>query len=498
MGGRAKELEGARTMAGPNVRRKLGTGALGVHTHGMLARPPRRISASTAARNRVRVAAVVLAVVVGCDPRSGERDPPLALPSGAPSLVPPAAPVALASQAAPSTLPTRPAPSEAPSAGGKDDARLRVLVTGDVIAHRPVLVGEGVLARALEPLGPLFLRADAVIVNHEASTGDAPRGKAHELVYAAPPFWAEELSRSHVTALSLANNHACDLGPAGLLATVARAKESHLAVVGAGDAPWKAQVVASRGGHDVCAIAWSTLTNVDPAACSKSLAFASESPAALKRFKAEISTAKKRGCGAVVAVVHMGEEYEAQRPSVQALGAVLAEAGADAVVMHHPHVPSPVVTTTTSDGRKVPIFTSLGNLVSNQGYAWRTTRPVFLPNRKEVSTNAWTRLGLIADLGFSWPDPAGRPVVTFGYHVVFDERPKLEKQGPEELLARLVTRDDHALVDSFAKDQAGPNTIFRSGCWRRDSATAPTDATCADDGVRPSAPRTARKPTHPR
>src|SRR4029077_14255194 len=103
------------------------------------------------------------------------------------------------------------------------------------------------------------------------------------------------------------------------------------------------------------------------------------------------------GCDAVITILHGGTEYEPQAPGplLQARHAALA--GADAVVIHHPHVPSPVEVIATPDGRRVPVFESVGNLVSNQGESYRL--PLF-PNspRRLISLNAWTLLGVLADL----------------------------------------------------------------------------------------------------
>lgn len=347
-----------------------------------------------------------------------------------------------------------------PSASGP----LRVLVTGDVIAHRPVLVKEGALAKALEPLGPLFSGADAVLVNHESATGETPRGR--ELAYAAPAFWASELHGAHVTTLGLANNHACDLGREGLAATVEGAKKAGLGVVGAGENPWNHVVLAERGTHKVCAVAWSTLENGDPRTCKGMLAYGPEGRPAESRMATALADARKAGCDTVVAVVHIGEEYKDQPPSVYALGARLADAGADAVVMHHPHVPSPLKTTTAKDGRVVPVFASVGNLVSNQGYAWKPPHPVVVSDRKQVSANAWTRIGMIAELEVTYPEGAARPSLRYGYHVVWNDKPKLEKRGEADISARTIARKtDAELLARFALDKDGPHAVLASPCW---------------------------------
>lgn len=388
------------------------------------------------------------------EPPAQKTDTPNAVASSPASA---SAPLTAAGDAGPKDEKT-----ESPTASASGP--LRVLVTGDVIAHRPVLVKEGALARALEPLGPLFSGADAVLVNHESATGETPKGR--ELAYAAPAFWATELRASHVSTLGLANNHACDLGREGLGATVESAKKAGLGVVGAGENPWNHVVLAERGAHKVCAVAWSTLENGDPRTCKGMLAYGPEGRPAESRMAAALADARKAGCDTVVAVVHIGEEYKDQPPSVYALGGRLADAGADAVIMHHPHVPSPLKTATAKDGRVVPVFASVGNLVSNQGYAWKPPHPVVVSDRKQVSANAWTRIGMIAELEVSYPDGAARPSLRYGYHVVWNDKPKLEKRGEADILARTISRkSDAELLARFALDKEGPHAVLASPCW---------------------------------
>ena len=128
-----------------------------------------------------------------------------------------------------------------------------------------------------------------------------------------------------------------------------------------------------------------------------------------------------------------------------------------------------MVTVSGNAAQPVPIFASVGNLVTNQGYAWRPPRPVVLPDRFQVSANSWTRIGMVADLAFSFPSGATRPTVRYGYHVVWNDKPKLERRGTDDIVARLVSPEsDTELMARFALDREGPNAIFLSPCWIRD------------------------------
>jgi poly-gamma-glutamate synthesis protein (capsule biosynthesis protein) len=79
-------------------------------------------------------------------------------------------------------------------------------------------------------------------------------------------------------------------------------------------------------------------------------------------------------CDVLIILVHWGTEYMGQpRPEEKKLARTLIDAGAGAVVGHHPHVLQPLEAYTTAQGRKGLIAYSLGNLVANQSrfYAYK-------------------------------------------------------------------------------------------------------------------------------
>ncbi|HEY2516410.1 MAG TPA: CapA family protein, partial [Polyangiaceae bacterium] len=265
------------------------------------------------------------------------------------------------------------------------DPTIRVLVGGDVLPHRPRLLAPARIADALAPLAPLFREADATIVNYETATGDPAdlTAASERIALAAPPAWMGELARARVTALSVANNHACDLGEPGLDATLRTAASLGMSAIGLDPHdPWRARVVAEKAGHRVCAVAWSTFVNEPIAGCVESgkIAVADFRKRGLAQIDRAIHAARDAGCDGVIAILHGGTEYEPQAPGPLLQARRAAEAGADAVILHHPHVPSPVEVLATSDGRRVPVFESVGNLVSNQGESWK---PAYLPVRKD-------------------------------------------------------------------------------------------------------------------
>lgn len=369
---------------------------------------------------------------------------------------------------------------------------LRVLVGGDLIPHRPSLVEPSAALAALAPLEDLFRGADAVVANYETATGALTK-KAFRLAYAAPPAWLAALPSAGVTAVTVANNHACDLGTDGLAATLATGEASGLALIGAdasGDA-WAPRVLVELGSKRVCAVAWTTLVNAE-GGCAKSphLAVATSNAAGQKRIAAALVRARHT-CDATVAVIHGGVEYVPQTPVMMSMARSAAELGADAVVIHHPHVASPVVVHRSKDGRQVPIFASVGNLVSNQGESWKPTMQAALAeNRRMVCVNGWTRLGVLADLSF---DFRGSPRLDWGFHLLWTDNEHAENRA---LVPKIATRvldpeADTGLVSRLSQDPKGPVALFEDRCWleRQPEAGEPAiDGRCRSSLVR-SAPR---------
>ena len=342
---------------------------------------------------------------------------------------------------------------------------IHVVIGGDVMPHRPRLDSVASITAALEPLAPLFRSADAAVVNYETATGDAPTNGPMSLV--ASPGWMRAVTGARITAFTLANNHACDLGPRGLEASIESAAALGVAGLGASeDDPWRSTVIAASNGKKLCAVAWTTFLNAKSCEAGGHLAIAKADRAGRLRVARAIAAAYQDGCDSVIAIAHGGEEYIAQTEGMMALAHAAADAGADAVIFHHPHIVSPLVVFQAEDGRRVPIFASLGNLVSNQGESWTPAYPPTQADRHVVYLNGWTRVGMIADLDIRLDQTPH--VASFGYHLVFiDSDHVLDKSNPHpRIVARLLDPlADHTAIAKLSKDPQGPHQVFDDPCW---------------------------------
>ncbi len=386
---------------------------------------------------------------------------------------------------------------------------LRVLIGGDVLPHRPRLLEPARIHAALEPLSPFFHASDAVVVNFEAATGDPDH--ATKMAYVAPPEWLSALSESGVTAITAANNHSCDMGQMGVRTTLASAQSAGLLAIGvdSGSAPFTYRVIAEKNGKKVCAVAWTNLMNSHSCDGSTLVAYAP----ATRRGTAEIMAAvakARESCDAVVAIFHGGSEYAPQTEAAMFQATRAADAGADAVIMHHPHIVSPMTKHTTKDGRTVPIFASLGNLVTNQGESWKPPMfPVLRTDRHLVCVNGWTRLGMLADLAFSFS--GSHKALSYASHLVYIENEHANDKAakmPKIDVRMLSPEGDKDVIARLRDDKVGPVPVFDDPCWFEasgkrcdaevDAKTKPAagepiaTAGGSSDDAEPSSPRSRR------
>ena len=207
--------------------------------------------------------------------------------------------------------------SRAPPAG----ARLALL--GDLMLGRGVAVRLSDLET--EPL--VFLSdelraADLALGNLESPLTDEPLRDPAGYDLRANPAAAIGLAASGLDALSLANNHSLDSGPAGLADTRAALARAGLAGLASGDPPLRFEL----HGLKLSLLAYEGVNQ----------------PLDLAVIEADIRREKARGALVIVSL-HWGAEFRpAPEPWQVDVADALALAGADLIWSHHPHVLQPV------------------------------------------------------------------------------------------------------------------------------------------------------------
>lgn len=305
--------------------------------------------------------------------------------------------------------------------------------------------------------------ADVRFVNLESPISDRggeTQSPASKLVFTAPPGTEYALSRARIDVVSLANNHAWDYGRDALLETLARLDGARVRYAGAGrtrDEAYAPVVVEVRG-RRVAFVAVTAIWNQDlaPHPGREHVADA-DADALLGAIRAARALADW-----VIVSHHGGDEYvDSPREGTRRLLESAIEAGADAVVGHHPHVVQRAAV-----HRGCPILFSLGNLLMRM-----------------KSGEPWTEYGMLARLRLR--DDGVRVAICPHRNVGLEAVPLGREPDRAPVEAHFRARFDALLRDGAL---VAPRSGVRLGPIGDDGCgdVEPLDA--AATHVRPSAP----------
>ncbi|HEX8825629.1 MAG TPA: CapA family protein, partial [Archangium sp.] len=319
--------------------------------------------------------------------------------------------------------------------------RVELVFGGDVIPHGEVkeaaadhartTSGDARPARTLNnegwdhvfgPLADVLRTADLAMVNLETPVSGDPNARTRPLLFDAPPAMLRALATSGVDVVSLANNHAFDQRRAGIPATWKHLAEVGLRGVGSGPseaAAWEPLIVERRGMR-IGFLSFTRWLNggsnpMEPDV-SPHVAYVPYHGKASGSWLApasavELVRAASRRCDVLIVAIHWGKEYShAPHPEDRRLAHALLEAGALAVIGHHPHVLQPIESYRTSSGRDTLVAFSLGNLIANQDRH-------YLHGRRSSEESGTKRDSLLLRLSLARPAP-GAPVRLEGMSVL--------------------------------------------------------------------------------
>jgi poly-gamma-glutamate synthesis protein (capsule biosynthesis protein) len=244
-----------------------------------------------------------------------------------------------------------------------------VIAVGDLISHQDVqraaLDADGGWASLWGEVVPMFRAADLAIINLETPLAPKTGKPGIPFCFNAPTELAHALKATGVGLAGTANNHAFDQGIAGAAETLDHLDSAGVPYAGSGlnrASALAPTILRLSNGVEVAVLARTDLFN-------NCLNERHDRPwvAALDLDSdAEIIRDVRERVDAVIVSVHWGEEYRSLPNARQRLAATkLVEAGADAIVGHHPHVLQPFEWV-ESGGRRGAVAFSLGNFLSNQ------------------------------------------------------------------------------------------------------------------------------------
>lgn len=246
-------------------------------------------------------------------------------------------------------------------------SNVTMFFTGDVMLGRGV---DGILEsgqNVFKNVDPLFLNADAVVVNLEDPMTTSSINFKKTVPLKANPIYAPVLKNNNIVVACLANNHIMDYGNTGLTDTINALRSNGINYTGAGDNLDQATqpVYLNIKGRKIAILNFldnSTFTDFLPSempgATINSPGYA---PADWNIIKQRIDESKKNSDVTIV-VFHYGNEYSTiPNPSQIELSHECIDEGADMVIGSHPHVIQKI-----ESYKGKPIFYSLGNFVFDQ------------------------------------------------------------------------------------------------------------------------------------
>jgi poly-gamma-glutamate synthesis protein (capsule biosynthesis protein) len=271
------------------------------------------------------------------------------------------------------------------SCSQEEEQPLILSFTGDVLLDRGVRqqIERKGIDYLFEDVSTLFHASDAVIINLECPVTDTVSPVYKKYIFRANPEWMQSLHTNGITHAALANNHSMDQGRRGLESTSRHLLQAGIIPLGQGEnqSAACAPTFISKGKTEVALFNsvllplenWVYMEN-RPGVCQ----------ATVESLITAIQSLKKRKPDCYVLVIlHWGIEYQLQ-PTLQQRQEArqLIEAGADAIIGHHPHV---VQKEEIYKGK--PVFYSLGNFIFDQNKP-ETTHSVVIQikfDKKKVS-----------------------------------------------------------------------------------------------------------------
>ena len=186
---------------------------------------------------------------------------------------------------------------------------------------------------------PLLKQADISMGNLEGPLGlGGNREKGKKYTFLTDPSSATGLAHAGFKLLTLANNHTMDFGVEALQSTLTALDQEKLKHTGAGMTNAEARQPAwfEVKGRKVAVLAYS---NTEPLKYWATDSRPGCAPAHANEMKEDIESAKTKGADLVIVCCHWGQEKKTKLRYYQPQLAHMAiEAGADAVVGHHPHI----------------------------------------------------------------------------------------------------------------------------------------------------------------
>ena len=282
--------------------------------------------------------------------------------------------------------------------------KVSILCAGDVMAHAPNLTsalqsdGSYDFTDNYEYVEDYIQAADLALCNMETTfKGGKPQGYP---LFNAPDSLADAIKGAGFDVAFTSNNHMMDTGYDGMQRTVQVLRDAGLKTVGSrleGESKKYAVVKVKGVKIGLVSYTYETTQTAGGSPTINGNAISQDSQELINSFnyhdlesedydriEEDIDGCRDDGADVVICYLHWGNEYEMSPNQQQEdMAQELANRGADVIFASHPHVLQEIdVLKSEKNGRKVPVFYSLGNYISNQ--------------RTETLSNKYTENGAMA------------------------------------------------------------------------------------------------------
>ena len=307
-----------------------------------------------------------------------------------------------------------PAGSPAGETAPPKEIPLSILCVGDIMSHNPQTNAaydsdkkEYNYDNNFQYVKSYIEEADLALCNVETTFAGKPYSGFPN--FSSPDALATSLKNAGFDVAITANNHMADKGLDGILRTLKVLKENQLPTVGSvKEEANELYLILDEKGVKVGIVAFTYETGSGRGGVSINGSAVSDEVAARinsfnfntlkedgEKIKEAIDQAKAAGAEVIAAYYHWGEEYQKSANKHQKeLAQMTADLGADIIFASHPHVLQETAWLKAGDSeKKVPVFYSMGNFISNQ--------------RTETLNNRYTEQGVIAQVDLTYVEGSG-------------------------------------------------------------------------------------------
>ncbi len=249
-----------------------------------------------------------------------------------------------------------------------------LVAVGDNLIHKEIDVtvqrpnGGYYFDEIYAPVKDVIASADIAILNQEVPCA----GNQYEITgypsFNAPTEVLDTAARLGFNVLTLATNHALDKGEEGLVNTLDYLHSKYPQILTTGTyssyEDYMTIPIIQVEGISIAVLNYTYGTNDIPLPNGYNVNLLSDR----SKIQEDIRRARETADFVIVAP-HWGNEYQTKPSSEQKeLARFFANCGADLIIGTHPHVVQPMEWITSSDGRQVLVYYSLGNFVSAQAH----------------------------------------------------------------------------------------------------------------------------------